>query len=254
MLEVLSAVTGESLVVFEETDFAEGSVKALKQRLAQKIGVPRFRLRLLQDNCPLDDNQTLFENQTCVQLVILEFQLPDREQDQGIIVACEENDDKLLEQHLNQPRNPNFEDANAMTPLCVASLNGSLKCVSLLIEAGANQDQGTTDDGATPLSIAAQNGHLEVVQFLVESGANKDQGTTDDGATPLSIAAQNGHLEVVQFLVESGANKDHVTTDDGSTPLYIAAEEGTLKLSDFWLSPVPTKTKAWQSQEQRLFS
>ena len=62
-----------------------------------------------------------------------------------------------------------------MTPLCAASLNGSLKCVSLLVEAGANKDQGTTDDGATPLYIAAQNGHLEVVRLLVGSGANTDQ-------------------------------------------------------------------------------
>ena len=51
MLEVLSAVTGASIAVFEEVDFAEGegSVKALKQRLAQKIGIPRFRLRFLQE-------------------------------------------------------------------------------------------------------------------------------------------------------------------------------------------------------------
>ena len=83
--------------------------------------------------------------------MILELQPPDREQDQGIMVACEENDDKLLEQHLNQPRNPNFEDANAMTPLVTASFNGSLKCVHLLIEAGANKEQGTTHDGGTPL-------------------------------------------------------------------------------------------------------
>ena len=159
MLEVLSAVTGESIAVFEEGDFAESSVEALKQRLAHKIGIPRFRLRLLQDNCPLDDDQTLTGDQILtlqvVQLVILEFQLPDREQDQGIMVACQQNDDKLLEQHLNQPRNPNFEDANAMTPLCAASLNGSLECVFLLIEAGANKDQGTTDGGSTPLYTAA---------------------------------------------------------------------------------------------------
>ena len=149
-----------------------------------------------------------------VQLVMLEFLQPDREQDEGIMVACEENDDKLLEQLLNQPRNPNFENVNAMTPLCAASFNGSLKCVSLVIEAGANKDQGTTDRGATPLYMAAQEGHLEVVQFLVESGANKDQGTTDSGATPLFIAAHQGHLEVVQFLVESGANKDQGRTND----------------------------------------
>ena len=232
MLEVLSAVTGASIVVFEEVDFAEGegSVKALKQRLAQKIGIPRFRLRLLQDNCALEDDQTLIDDQKftlqVVQLVILEFLPPDAEQDRVIMVACEENDDKLLEQHLNQPRNPNFEDANARTPLWAASLNGSLKCVSILIEAGANKDQGRTDVGAAPLFIAAQNGHLEVVQFLVESGANKDQGTADDGATPLLIAAAGGHLEVVRFLVESGAKKDQGCTDDGTTPLSIAAQEG----------------------------
>ena len=62
MLEVFSAVTGESIAVFEEVEFAEGSVKALKKRLAQKIGIPRFRLRLLQDNCALDDDQTLIDD------------------------------------------------------------------------------------------------------------------------------------------------------------------------------------------------
>ena len=237
MLEVLSAVTGVSIAVFEEVDFEEGSVKALKQRLAQKIGIPRFRLRLLQDNCPLDDNQILIENQTwtlqVVQLVILEFQLPDREQDEGIILACRQNDDKLLEQHLNQPRNPNFEDADAMTPMCAASLNGSLKCVSLLIEAGANKDQGSTYHGITPLFIAAEKGHLEVVRFLVESGANKDRGRTNDGLTPLWVACCLGHLEVVRVLVEYGASKDQVRTIDGATPLYVAAQNGHLEVVQF---------------------
>ena len=185
MLEVLSAVTGESIACFEEVDFAEGSIKALKQHLAQKIGIPRFRLRLLQDKCPLDDDQTLIHDQTLnlqvVQLVIVEYLPPDKEQDQGIMVACAENDVKLLDQHLNQPRNPNFEDANQFTPLYAAASHGNLKCLSLLIEAGANKDQGTTDLGATPLHIAAHQGHLEVVRFLVEAGANKDQSRTNDG-------------------------------------------------------------------------
>ena len=237
MLEVLSAVTGESIAVFEEGDFAESSVEALKQRLAHKIGIPRFRLRLLQDNCPLDDDQTLTGDQILtlqvVQLVILEFQLPDREQDQGIMVACQQNDDKLLEPHLNQPRNPNFEDANAMTPLCAASLNGSLECVFLLIEAGANKDQGTTDGGSTPLYTAAGNGRIEVVRVLVEYGASKDQGRTIDGATPLHTAAENGHLEVVRFLVELGANIDQGRTNDGGTPLLLAAQNGHIEVLRF---------------------
>ena len=182
-VEVLSAVTGESLAVLEKEEFADASVKALKQRLAQQIGVPRFRLRLLQHNNPLDDDQTLAMQ--VVQLVKMEFLPPDMEQDREIIEACRQNNDKLLEQHLNQPRSPNFEDANAKTPLYVAARYGSLKCVLLLLEAGANMDQGKADTGATPLWIAAQEGHLEVVRSLVESGANKDQGRTNGGETPL---------------------------------------------------------------------
>ena len=227
-VEVVSAVTGESIAVFEKEEFADASVKALKQRLAKQIGVPRFRLRLLQDNCPLDDDQTLAPG--VVQLVRMEFLPPDMEQDGEIMVACEENDDKLLEQHLKKPRNPNFEDADGMTPLWAAASNGNLRCVSLLTEAGANKDQGRTYDGATPLYIAAYRGYLEVVRFLVESGANKDQGRTDIRATPLFIAAQNGHLEVVRLLVESGANQHQGKTDTGSTPLYIAAQNGHLEI------------------------
>ena len=156
MLEVLSAVTGESIAVFEEEEIAEGSVKSLKQLLAQEIGILRFRLRLLHDNYPLDDDQTL--TLQVVQLVKLEFLPPDAEQDRGIILACEENDDALLEQQLNKPRTPNFQDANQITPLYAAARNGSLKCVLLLLEAGANKDQGRTHTGSTPLYIAAHRG------------------------------------------------------------------------------------------------
>ena len=229
MLEVLSAVSGESIAMFEDEEISDASVKALKQRLARKIGLPRFRLRLLQDNCPLDDDQT-FAMQV-VQLVILEFLPPDEEQDQGIMVACEENDNALLEQQLNKPRSPNFRDAEDFTPLYVAASRGSLKCVRLLLEAGA-KDQGLTE----PLFIAAQKGHLEVLRFLVESGANIDQETIY-GLTPLFTAASEGHLEVVRFLVESGANKDPEITDgpfdDGTTPLFIAARHGHLEVVRF---------------------
>ena len=106
--------------------------------------------------------------------MILGFLPPETEQDRGLMVACEENDDELLEQQLNAPRSPNFQDANQKTPLHVAASNGSLKCV-LLLEAGADKGTGRTDIGQTPLHAAAQRGHLEVVRFLVESGANKER-------------------------------------------------------------------------------
>ena len=55
-----------------------------------------------------------------------------------------------------------------------------------------------------------------------------------NSATPLFIAAQEGQLEVVRFLVQSGANKDQGTTDAvGATPLFIAAQEGDLEVVRF---------------------
>ena len=155
MLEVHSALTGEPIAVLEDEEF-DDSVKVLKRRLAQENGLTRFRLRLIQENRPIDDNETM--SLKVVQLVILEFLPPDFEQERDVILACQENDDKLLEEQLAQPRNPNFEDADGKTPLYVATCHGSLTCVHLLIEAGAQIDQGLTDNGetiATPLHVAA---------------------------------------------------------------------------------------------------
>ena len=86
MLEVHSALTGEPIAVLEDEEGAGDSVKVLKQRLAQKIGLTRFRLRLIQENRPIDDNETI--SLKVVQLVILEFLPPDFEHERDIILAC----------------------------------------------------------------------------------------------------------------------------------------------------------------------
>ena len=129
-VEVVSAVSGESIAVFEQEEFADASVKVLKQCLAQQIGLPRFRLQLLRDNSPLDDDQTVAPG--VVQLVKMDLLPRNAEQDREMIVACEENDDKLLEQHLNKPRNPNFEDANGITPLSAAVSVAYCYCLKLV--------------------------------------------------------------------------------------------------------------------------
>ena len=161
---------------FKDEEIAGASVKALKQRLAQEIDISRFRLELLEGTCQLRDDQTLPPR--VVQLVIQKF-WPPVSKIRRSWWHVGENDDTLLEKHLNQPRSPNFQDANQITPLYAAASGGSLKCVLLLLEAGAENDKGRVDTGETPLFIAAQNGHFEVVQFLVKSNANFHLGLAD---------------------------------------------------------------------------
>lgn len=58
--------------------------------------------------------------------------------------------------------------------------------------------------GRTALLIASAEGHLEVVRLLIEAGS--DLNVTDaEGSTALSLARNYGHLDVAALLEDSGA-------------------------------------------------
>ena len=117
--------------------------------------------------------------------------------------------------------------------LIKAARNNDLDRVRLLVELGADKDQGD-NDGCTPLWCASGNGHLEVAQYLVEQGATLDK-TNTDGWTPLIIAAIRGHLEIARYLLEQGADRVKATTL-GYTPLHQAANYGHLEIAMLLMS------------------
>ena len=108
---------------------------------------------------------------------------------------------------------------------------GNLDCVRMLVEQGADKDEGDSN-GYTPLYIATRYGHLQMV--LVEQGASLDK-TNEDRETPLSEAAYIGQLEVVRFLLEQGADRDKAS-NGGWTPLHWAAMMGHLKITMLLMS------------------
>ncbi|KAM0914470.1 hypothetical protein ACQ4PT_011477 [Festuca glaucescens] len=82
------------------------------------------------------------------------------------------------------------------TALVLATISCSLKCVKLLLEAGADVD-GIGKD--TPLMIAAIDGSTDILKCLVLAGA--DANVTDTyGRTPLEIVAHSGRREHVEIL------------------------------------------------------
>ncbi|KAH3743652.1 Ankyrin repeat protein [Pelomyxa schiedti] len=124
---------------------------------------------------------------------------------------------------------PNRATSDGVTPLYVASQNGYHEVVrSLLVDGGADADSGLPSDGITPLWIASQNGHERVVQALLRHGrADVDKARAVGGDTPLYIASCNGHEPVVRTLLEVGGDDaDKVTSDISATPLFIASQNG----------------------------
>uniref|UniRef100_A0A3B3S6F2 Protein phosphatase 1, regulatory subunit 12C n=1 Tax=Paramormyrops kingsleyae TaxID=1676925 RepID=A0A3B3S6F2_9TELE len=83
----------------------------------------------------------------------------------------------------------------------------------------------TNADGITALHQACIDGSTEMVVFLLEHGASINQAD-NEGWTPLHVAASCGNLEITDFLLQNGADVCKVNCD-GDVPLDIAEDEDT---------------------------
>ncbi|KAG0484314.1 hypothetical protein HPP92_008393 [Vanilla planifolia] len=102
-----------------------------------------------------------------------------------------------------------IEDGDTVLHLCC--LYGSLSCVQLLVDRGANFE-AKDEEGAIPLHDACAGGYAEIVQLILNCAGNSTLvkqmlDTTDaEGDTPLHHAARGEHMNVVQLLLTMGAS------------------------------------------------
>uniref|UniRef100_A0A3Q1EAK8 Protein phosphatase 1, regulatory subunit 12C n=1 Tax=Acanthochromis polyacanthus TaxID=80966 RepID=A0A3Q1EAK8_9TELE len=83
-------------------------------------------------------------------------------------------------------------------------------------------------DGITALHQACIDGSMEMVTFLFERGASVNQ-VDSEGWTPLHVAASCGYPDIADFLLQQGASLSAVNCD-GDVPLDIALDETTESL------------------------
>jgi glycerophosphodiester phosphodiesterase len=101
----------------------------------------------------------------------------------------------LLDRDLGQsPRIDVPEKAFAWTPLFVASVDGNLPVVKLLIAAGADTER-LDSSGWTAKEHAALRGHLDIAQCLITEPNTAGSDTTDLSTSPKSTSPISGSLE-----------------------------------------------------------
>ena len=127
------------------------------------------------------------------------------------------------------------EDVNAKcyddkTPLHVASQEGHVDAVRVLLEHGAHVNSQDCDMWM-PLHFASDGGNVKVAQLLLEHGATLNAESLL-GSTPLFLASATGQTEVVRLLHDHGADID---VGPGETPFQVATRKGRNDVAELLL-------------------
>ena len=117
------------------------------------------------------------------------------------------------------------------TALCMASRSGSVECVRLLLEAGADPNLTAANGDMAPLSQARK---LECAKLLVEHGA-KVNAVNSVGATALSTKTQFRQVDTCRYLLEQGARMDLYSANRGP-PLVDAVRYEAFNLITLFLN------------------
>ncbi|XP_070555789.1 serine/threonine-protein phosphatase 6 regulatory ankyrin repeat subunit B-like isoform X2 [Ptychodera flava] len=145
------------------------------------------------------------------------------------------NADIMMEQakHLGPARVQlavNRQSKNGWSPLLVASEQGHIEIVKILLQHNARVDV-FDEHGKAALHLAAENGHVEVADVLLWHKAFVN-AKSKLGVTPLHLGAQSGFNKLVKLLIET-----HNATIDAlslakQTPLHMAAQNGQLEVCE----------------------
>ena len=110
----------------------------------------------------------------------------------------------------------NAVNANNENALIIASGNGNLGIVQLLLDGGAHVNVGGDHArGWAALRFAASHGHRQVVDVLLAAGATVDAAEAG-GETALIWAVRYGHAPIVASLIAAGADPNALDSEGDS--------------------------------------
>ena len=110
---------------------------------------------------------------------------------------------------------------SGFTATHVATINGHIDVVKILLSCGASIEEETASECRRPLHLAALTGQVSMARFLIREGAQID-ATAEYGMQPIHDASWSGSVEIFDALAEAGAAVDCLDSF-GHQPLHWAA-------------------------------
>ena len=108
--------------------------------------------------------------------------------------------------------NLNYQDDQGETALHVAARFGQGQCARALLQGSRDQkaetDLAENTFGWTPLFIASVDGHINVVELLIKAGADLER-LDSSGWTAKEHAALRGHIDIARLLANNTLTPDH---------------------------------------------
>ncbi|WP_417764893.1 ankyrin repeat domain-containing protein [Shewanella chilikensis] len=146
-----------------------------------------------------------------------------------IFEAIENSQEEEVYRLIERPSIVSAKDKWGRTPLIAAASANMPKVVEKLIQNGSDVNYVSNKNGSTAMCAASMVGATEVAKLLIAAGADPDQDSTDpdktcEKMTPLMWASNRGHADFAELLVESGVNLDKV--DGGNTTALMYAAMG----------------------------
>lgn len=117
------------------------------------------------------------------------------------------------------------------SPLFSAAVKGRLQSCSALLDVGADPDI-RDKAGHTVLEVASREGHVDIVALLLARGCNVNPDIAVCASSPLQAAleCENFNLAIINILLDHGASVDDKRLCDDKSAVDIARERGLFNI------------------------